>query len=107
MFSISCVESNSESSACRKTIWFFCSDEISFVLALSRLHSTAFTAWRLAFFVPGMLHILCGFAVLLLGRDLPDGNYRVLKKRGVKHPDKLSRVTVLHLLHWVQLLFMF
>ncbi|GAB2280494.1 hypothetical protein Dimus_015121 [Dionaea muscipula] len=54
--------------------------------------ATSFTAWRIAFFIPGLFQTLTAFAVLLFGQDLPDGNLWQLEKAGDKQKDDPAKV---------------
>ncbi|XAR65091.1 hypothetical protein NMG60_11009060 [Bertholletia excelsa] len=51
-----------------------------------------FTAWRIAFFIPGIIQTLSAFFIFFLGQDMPDGNFSQLKKTGEKHKDNFSQV---------------
>jgi NNP family nitrate/nitrite transporter-like MFS transporter len=60
--------------------------------AVKKIGSTPFTAWRVAFFIPGMMQTFSAIAVLAFGQDMPDGNYRKLHKSGDMHKDSFANV---------------
>lgn len=59
---------------------------------IKRIGAGKFTAWRIAFFIPGLFQSLSAFGIFFLGQDLPDGNYSQLHKSGDKHKDKFTEV---------------
>ncbi|XP_042047870.1 high affinity nitrate transporter 2.5-like [Salvia splendens] len=59
---------------------------------IERIGATQFTAWRIAFFVPGLFQTLSAYGIFFLGQDLPDGNYSQLHKSGDKHKDSFKKV---------------
>ncbi|XP_042497959.1 high affinity nitrate transporter 2.5-like [Macadamia integrifolia] len=63
------------------------------VLDLIRhIGATTFTAWRIVFFIPALFQTVTAVAVLLLGQDMPDGNFNQLQKSGDKKKEKVSKV---------------
>ncbi|KAM3399778.1 hypothetical protein ACQJBY_004927 [Aegilops geniculata] len=60
--------------------------------AVRKIGSTKFVAWRVAFFIPGIMQTVSAILVLALGQDMPDGNYRKLHKSGEMHKDSFGNV---------------
>lgn len=60
----------------------------------SFIGSPRFTAWRLSFFVPGIVQVIMGIIMLICTQDTPLGNYRQLRKKGNRVQDSYVKVIV-------------
>ncbi|KAG6553152.1 hypothetical protein Mapa_005211 [Marchantia paleacea] len=65
---------------------------LGFSLIQHQFGAEYFTAWRLAFFLPDVMHVVMGLLDLTLGQDLPDGNYAALKRSGDEVMDTFGKV---------------
>ncbi|KAL3689777.1 hypothetical protein R1sor_016088 [Riccia sorocarpa] len=65
---------------------------VVFHIIHNNIGSERFTAWRIAFFFPGVIQCFIGIVVLVVGQDLPDGNYSELKRSGDKVKDSFPKV---------------
>ncbi|KAI4373809.1 hypothetical protein MLD38_011885 [Melastoma candidum] len=54
--------------------------------------AVSFTAWRIAFFIPALFQIMTAYMVFFFAQDMPDGDFKSLKKRGEKPKDSLPSV---------------
>lgn len=59
---------------------------------IRKIGCAEFTAWRVAFFVPGFVQMASAIAVLAMGQDCPDGNFGGLRKTGEMHRDGFDKV---------------
>ncbi|EPS59095.1 hypothetical protein M569_15715, partial [Genlisea aurea] len=59
---------------------------------IHHIGAVKFTAWRIAFFIPGLFQTLSAYAVYFLAQDLPDGNYSELHKSGDKQKDGFFKI---------------
>jgi NNP family nitrate/nitrite transporter-like MFS transporter len=55
--------------------------------AIKKCGTTSFVAWRIAYFVSGMVHIVMVLLVLTLGKDLQDSNLASLHEKGAMKKD--------------------
>merc|ERR1712147_399075 len=62
---------------------------------LKATEERAFTAWRWAYIVPGLAHLLGGMAVMFLGQDLPDGNYKLMHTSGALEKKSAFQVNMI------------
>ncbi|KAK9809615.1 hypothetical protein WJX73_007601 [Symbiochloris irregularis] len=53
-------------------------------------HHPLHNAWRIAFFIPAICHIIMALLILFFGQDLPDGNFAELQKSGRKQKSKMG-----------------
>ncbi|KAH7287119.1 hypothetical protein KP509_32G038900 [Ceratopteris richardii] len=60
----------------------------------SFIGSSRFTAWRLAFFVPGIIQVAMGIIMLAFTQDTPLGDYGHLRKKGNRMKDSYVKVIV-------------
>lgn len=51
-------------------------------------HQYDFIAWRWAYFLPGAMHVTLATLCILFAQDLPDGNFRDVKREGKKKEAK-------------------
>ncbi|XP_078429182.1 high affinity nitrate transporter 2.5-like [Wolffia australiana] len=61
---------------------------------IRHIGSTKFTAWRVAFFIPGVMQTAGALGVMILGQDLPLGNFRDLVETGQKTQDGFLKVLI-------------
>lgn len=59
-----------------------------------------FLAWRLAFFIPGCMHIVIAFVVLVFAQDMPDGSFFKLRSRGNLAKPGMWNATKTGLTNW-------
>jgi NNP family nitrate/nitrite transporter-like MFS transporter len=66
-----------------------------YAICYAATEKRAFTAWRWAYIFPGLCHTFVGLAVMFLGQDLPDGNYKVLTTSGALEKKSSAKVNLI------------
>eukprot|EP00897_Mesotaenium_endlicherianum_P009168 jgi/Mesen1/827/ME000111S10972 len=67
---------------------------VFFAIIRDSCNSPKFTAWRIAFFIPALAHIITGLVLLTFGQDCPDGQYLSMVRSGQRKMDKASKVVL-------------
>ena len=78
-----------------------------YAICYSATKQHSFTAWRWAYIFPGLCHVFVGLAVMFLGQDLPDGNYKVLTTSGAlekKNALLVNKLGMMNYRMWIMVL---